>query len=180
MKLIKHFVLLCGLILSGNTAFAFDSGGDYMLTIVALIVAPACSVIVDNKIELGTWAKDSLSTAGATTATVPVNVVISKCPNSVTEATATFSGTAYSADPSFSDALYANIAANGASDVGLQLYNNDGKEVVNLANNVTYTFPVDSETGTATFKMGARLYTPHGSATAGDFESTVTVDITYK
>ncbi|OAT31775.1 hypothetical protein M975_1665 [Buttiauxella brennerae ATCC 51605] len=56
----------------------------------------------------------------------------------------------------------------------------DGKDVINLANETTYSFPVDSEAGTATFKMGARLYTPHGSPTAGDFEATITVDVTYK
>ncbi|WP_064558764.1 fimbrial protein [Buttiauxella brennerae] len=180
MKFITYILFSCGLILSGNNAFAFDDHSDLTVNITGAIVAPVCSVTIDNKITLGTWAKDSLSTAGATTETVPVDIVISKCPNSITEATATFSGTAYSADPSFSDVLYANSAAKGASDVGLQLYNMDGKDVINLANETTYSFPVDSEAGTATFKMGARLYTPHGSPTAGDFEATITVDVTYK
>ena len=94
--------------------------------------------------------------------------------------TIAFSGTPYTADPAYSQAIYANELANGAQDVGLQLLNLDGNALVNLANGVTYTMPLNTETGRKVLSFMARMYTPHGAPTPGNFKSAVTLNFTYE
>ncbi|EDF9934220.1 fimbrial protein SthD, partial [Salmonella enterica subsp. enterica serovar Infantis] len=56
----------------------------------------------------------------------------------------------------------------------------DGKSLVNLANNVTYTVDINSNTHEANLPVAARMYTPYGKVTAGDFTSVVTITIAWQ
>ncbi|WP_407657853.1 MULTISPECIES: fimbrial protein [Limnobaculum] len=61
--------------------------------------------------------------------------------------------------------------------MGLQLFNND--PVVSLGNNTSYVLNIDATTQSTALVMAARMYTPHGAPTAGDFGATVTINFTY-
>ncbi|EAB3866391.1 fimbrial protein SthD [Salmonella enterica] len=156
-----------------NTADAVD------INVTGLIYADPCTVTVPDTISLGQYARADIAVAGGNTATIPFNIKMTNCPVTTTKATILFNGVPYPG-PIYASAIYANSAANPAQDLGLQLFNLDGKSLVNLANNVTYTVDVNSNTHEANLPVAAMMYTPHGKVTAGDFSSVVTITIAWQ
>lgn len=175
-----NILSLCAFLLFTTNVFAFNKTDSINVDITGEIVAPSCNVDVTDTVELGTYVRADLSIPGANSGLVPVDINLTECSNQSSSAVVTFSGTPYSADPAFGSAVYANDIAEGTQDIGLQLFNLDGKPLSNLANGVSYTFPINTETGTGNFKFASRLYSPHGAPTAGDFKATVTLNITYQ
>lgn len=171
---------LAAYVLLPCSARAYNANDTIQVQVSGQIIASTCEVQVNDTVNLGEVARRDISVAGANSGTVLVTFSLSQCSPQLTQATAAFSGTPYSADPAYANAIYANDIATGTTDVGLQLFNLDGKTQVNLANGVRYSIPVNSQTATASLPIGARMYTPHGTPTAGDFKSSVTVSFIYQ
>ncbi|ELJ2969864.1 fimbrial protein SthD [Salmonella enterica] len=156
-----------------NTADAVD------INVTGLIYADPCTVTVPDTLSLGQYARADIAVAGGNTATIPFTIKMTNCPATTTKAAISFNGVPYP-DPNYASAIYANSAANPAQDLGLQLFNLDGKSLVNLANNVTYTVDINSNTHEANLPVATRMYTPYGKVTAGDFTSVVTITIAWQ
>ncbi|ROW50198.1 fimbrial protein, partial [Cronobacter malonaticus] len=50
---------------------------------------------------------------------------------------------------------------------------------VNLANGVSYSVPIKADTHSGMLSLIARMYSPLGKPTAGDFSSSVTINFIY-
>ncbi|MCE0843993.1 fimbrial protein SthD [Buttiauxella sp. A2-C1_F] len=180
MNNVINILCACILLFVASNASALKSSDQINIDITGEIVAPSCNVAVADTVELGQFSRSDLSSPGASSGLITVDINLSGCSDQASLATVTFSGTPYSADPSFSSVIYANDIVEGSQDIGLQLFNLDGKPITNLASGVNYNFPINTEAGTGTFKFASRLYSPHGTPTAGDFKSTVTLGFTYQ
>lgn len=172
--------LACFAILMSGSLFAYGSSDSIQVQVRGTIIATSCQVDIPQEVNLGQISRQDLSVPGGNSSTMVVLLKLSQCSPQVSQATVSFTGSPYTADSAFSTAIYANDVSGGASDIGLQLFNLDGNELVNLANGVSYTFPVQTETHSAILSLGARMYSPHGTPTAGDFKSAVTVNFTYQ
>lgn len=177
--MMKRFMLLVSLILS-CPALAYNTSDTIQVQVTGQIITAACEVALDSMVSLGQIARQDLSVPGGNSAPTQFFVKLFQCSPELTKVTIAFSGTPYTADPAYSQAIYANELANGAQDVGLQLLNLDGNALVNLANGVTYTMPLNTETGRKVLSFMARMYTPHGAPTPGNFKSAVTLNFTYE
>ncbi|WP_373326458.1 fimbrial protein [Cronobacter turicensis] len=143
------------------------------------IIRPSCNVEAPNVVKLGTFNRQELSIPGANSASIPVQIKLTGCTGGLSEATATFSGQPYD-NGAMGTAIYANQYENGATGIGLQLISADGKPLVNLANGVSYSVPVDADTHSGNLRMIARMYSPEGKPGAGDFSSSVTINFVYQ
>lgn len=103
---------------------------------------------------------------------------MTNCPATTTKAAISFNGVPYP-DPNYASAIYANSAANPAQDLDYSFLTRR-QSLVNLANNVTYTVDINSNTHEANLPVAARMYTPYGKVTAGDFTSVVTITIAWQ
>ena len=177
--MMKRYTPLLGLILSCQT-MAYNTSDTIQIQVTGQIITAVCEVALDDSISLGEIARQDLSVAGGNSAPTQFFVKLFQCSPELTKVTIAFSGTPYTADPAYSQAIYANELADGAQDVGLQLLNLDGNTMVNLANGVNYTVPLNTESGSKVLSFMARMYTPHGAPTAGYFKSAVTLNFTYE
>ncbi|HFS5794060.1 TPA: fimbrial protein [Citrobacter werkmanii] len=179
---ISSLILSSGLvILFGNDAFAAHNTSDSVqVSIVGSIISNPCNVSVPNNVFLGSYSQSDLHIAGGNTASIPFNISLTNCPASVSKVTISFSGQPYP-DSNYASAIYANTAVvNAADDLGLQLFNADGKTLVNLANGTSYDVDIDSSTHAAKLPMISRMYTPHGEVTSGNFASVVTLNFAWQ
>ncbi|MCE9994465.1 fimbrial protein SthD [Enterobacter asburiae] len=157
---------------------AFNSQDTVNFTVKGNIIQPLCTVNVPSQIDLGSYARQDLSVAGANRANVPFTITLTDCSRGLTQAVVSFSGTPYD-DGEWGTVLYANQVAEGAKGLGLQLYNNDGNARVNLANGVSYPFQIDEQTAAGALHIIARMYSPEGKPTAGDFHTAITLNFSY-
>ncbi|MBK5142705.1 fimbrial protein SthD [Budviciaceae bacterium BWR-B9] len=169
------FLGLMGIVFN---AAAYNNSDSVPLNVTGSIYASSCTVTFPGDINLGTYYRQNISIAGANTSDIPVTVSLTDCSPFISKATASFSGTAYTEDAGYESILYANSIAGGAQDLGLQLLSSD--PVVTLGNNANYVINIDSSTKSASLNITARMYTPHGSPTAGDFSAAVTINFTYQ
>lgn len=169
---------MVGILLTVRPVHAEDHNiqGTRDITFHGRIAAGTCNVTKPETVELGKYYKGDFSVAGGNTGNVPVTISFDNCDSEISQATVIFTGTPYSEDTLYSSVIYANQVAGGATDVGLQLFDYPNIHVA-LANGVSY--PVSIENGTGAMKFIARMYTPHGSPTAGKFSSAVTLNVTY-
>lgn len=158
---------------------AFDASSVVQVQVTGTIIATSCQVDVPQEVNLGEVSRQDISVPGGNSGTMVVTLKLSQCSPQLTQATVSFTGSPYTDDPAYANAIYASQTTDGAKDIGLQLFNIDGKALVNLANGVSYNFPIQADTHTGLLSIGARMYTPHGAPTAGDFKSAVTVNFTY-
>ncbi|WP_052281623.1 fimbrial protein [Kluyvera genomosp. 1] len=170
---------LVSVLLSGP-ALAYNTSDTIQVQVMGQIVTAVCEVAVDSTVDLGQVERSDLSIPGGNSGSVTFAVTLTQCSPELTQVTIGFSGTPYTADPAYAQAIYANELADGASDVGLQLLNLDGKTMVNLANGVNYTMPLDAGVDSKVLHFMSRMYTPHGTPGAGDFKSAVTLNFTYQ
>ena len=160
-------------------SMAYDTQSTVNFSVSGEIIQPVCTVNVPSSVELGTFNRQDLSIAGANSKTIPVTISLTECSPGLTQATVTFSGQPYD-DGVWGTTIYANQAPNGVEGLGLQLFNMDGKPLVNLANGVNYSFPVNTESRSGNLLFAARMYSPSGNTTKGSFSSSVTLTFTYK
>ncbi len=177
--MMKRYTPLLGLILSCQT-MAYNTSDTIQVQVTGQIITAVCEVTLDNTVSLGQIPRQDLSVAGGNSTPVTFTVKLFNCSPELSKVTIAFSGTPYTADPDFSQAIYANELADGAKDVGLQLLNLDGNTLINLANGVNYTMPLNPGTDSKVLSFMARMYTPHGAPTPGDFKSAVTLNFTYE
>lgn len=177
--MMKRYTPLLGLILSCQT-MAYNTSDTIQVQVTGQIITAVCEVGLDNTVSLGQVARQDLSVPGGNSAPTAFVVKLFQCSPELSKVTITFSGTPYTADPAFSQVIYANELADGAQDVGLQILNMDGNSFINLANGVDYTMPLDTETHSKMLYFIARMYTPHGTPTSGNFKSAVTLSFTYQ
>lgn len=165
-------------LLFAHTASAFNSQDVVNFSVSGNIIQPLCTVSVPPRVDLGVYSRQALSVAGANSANIPLTLSLSGCSRGLTQAVVTFSGTPYD-DGLWGTAIYANQLEEGAKGLGLQLYNDDGNALVNLANGASYRFPVDAQTASGSLNLIARMYSPEGKTTAGDFQTAITLNFSY-
>ncbi|MNB93186.1 S-fimbrial adhesin protein SfaS precursor [compost metagenome] len=166
------------LLLFAHAAAAYNDQDVVNFSVSGNITQSICSVTVPGRVDLGVYARQDLAFAGAHSANIPFTINLTGCTQGLTRATVTFTGMPYD-DGSWGSVIYANQADAGAQGIGLQIYNADGASPVNLANGVSYTFPVDAQTAGGNLTLIARLYSPEGKSTAGEFSSAVTLNFIY-
>ncbi|WP_459349921.1 fimbrial protein [Pseudocitrobacter cyperus] len=100
-------------------------------------------------------------------------LTLSSCPASTTQVTARFSGNADNDDPS----KFANSLGD-ASGMALQITTRDHLTEIEPSGEISAS--VDPVSRSADFPLSARMYTPTGSVTAGDFKTVVQLSFTYQ
>lgn len=102
------------------------------------------------------------------------DVTLSNCPAGTSSITATFDGTADTADAM----KYANTTGAGyATNVSVQVQNRSGT-VADMGKNSTMTVNVDTSRN-ATFDLQARPYSTPGGATVGNISTVVLMNFNY-
>ncbi|MGL4725186.1 MAG: fimbrial protein [Scandinavium sp.] len=179
MTAIFRLALLIGLFFSGAVSAAYRDSDTLMISVSGTIEAEPCETGVPESITLGDYPRELLTVAGGNSTTVPFAITLSNCPPATTEVTITFSGPPWPDSP-YATVIYANTAVIPAADVGLQLINLDGRPLVNLGNGTRYTVAIDAATHGARLPIAARMYTPTGRVSAGEFTTVVTVNMTWQ
>ncbi len=140
------------------------------------VVASACTVDAETKEQTVTFkqahAVDYLN-VGDTSEWQDFALTLSSCPASTTQVTATFTGDADNDDPT----KFANTQGD-ATGMALQIMNRaHSTEISPLG---AFSVSVDNASRSATLPLSARLYTPTGHVTAGDFNTVVQFSFTYQ
>lgn len=162
-------------VLPGTRAEAAD------VTITGKVIAASCTVSPvlagAQMVDLGTLGRTQFQNASDGGGWKSFSLNLSNCPASTTQTTVTFTGT-----PDGTNAtLFANTepVATAAANMAVQMAKDADHSAV-LSTGSTMTVNVDTLTGTATFPLAARLYTPTGGAQAGQVSSSVLVNFTYQ
>lgn len=143
------------------------------IEVTAKITALPCVVDTDtvNKpVDLGSVFAHNM-TAGTGSEWKEFELSVHDCPANWTKAVVTFTGT-----PAAEDGYFAN---SGTGADGLVLQITDRSHSVNYGNNDQMTVDIDTDRR-ASFPLAARMYSPEGSASAGDFSSVIQIDFTYQ
>lgn len=151
------------------------------VTITGKVIASSCTVspvlVAGQEVNLGTLGRTKFQFANDTGDWKSFSLNLTNCPAGTSQTTVTFTGT-----PDGNDAtLFANTepAATAASNMAVQMVKDADHSAV-LSTGSTMTVNVDTLTGTATFPLAARMYTPSGGAQAGNVTSSVLVNFTYQ
>lgn len=178
MTLVKNIILSAVVSFLSSMPFPGTSyaSDPVMLNITGNIVASPCEVSTDSKnmtIDLGDGVDlqtSMLNAAGSASHWVNFSVSLENCPPGTSSVTATFHGTADSADP---DSLYTNTGT--ATNVAVQLQGNASEP---YGNGKTSTLNIPLE-GKPTWSLQARAYSKNGGVTPGSIVSVVTMTFTY-
>lgn len=139
------------------------------------IIASPCNVDTDtvNKtVELGEGRVREMSVAGAGGEWADFELLLTNCPAATVGATVTFSGT-----PDDDDATAFKNSAD-ATGIALRLASRD--RATTYQNDSTMTQTIDTATHSATFPLSARMFSPKGNPTSGQFAAAVNVSFTYQ
>ncbi|HDS6850942.1 TPA: type 1 fimbrial protein [Enterobacter cancerogenus] len=157
-----------------NCAFASD---PVTINVTGNVVASPCEISAESKtmnIDLG-GGKDlqtaDLNAAGAASAWVPFSIVLENCPAGTTSVTASFAGTADSADP---ETLYTNTGT--ATNVAVQL---EGEANEPYGNGKTSKIDIAGTTDKPTWKLQTRAFSKNGGVTPGTINSVITMSFAY-
>ncbi|WNN47057.1 fimbrial protein [Siccibacter colletis] len=145
------------------------------INVSARLVARPCTVDTDtvNKtVELGQGRASEMKTAGAGGEWTDFELLLTKCPAATVGATVTFSGT-----PDDDDATAFKNSAD-ATGIALRLASRD--RATTYQNESTMTQTIDTAAHTATFPLSARMFSPKGNPTSGQFAAAVNVSFTYQ
>lgn len=145
------------------------------INVSARLVARPCTVDTDtvNKtVELGQGRASEMKTAGAGGEWADFELLLTKCPAATVGATVTFSGT-----PDDDDATAFKNSAD-ATGIALRLASRD--RATTYQNESTMTQTIDTAAHTATFPLSARMFSPKGNPTSGQFAAAVNVSFTYQ
>ncbi|MCR6674165.1 type 1 fimbrial protein [Escherichia marmotae] len=140
------------------------------------VVAAACTVDTNTKAQTVTFQQAravDYKTVGSTSEWQDFQLSLSGCPASTTQVTASFSGDADTVDPTkFSNSL------GNATGMALQIMTRDHlTEIQPLG---ALTVGVNSTQNSVIFPLSARLYTPTGVVTAGEFKTVMQFSFTYQ
>ena len=140
------------------------------------VVASACIVdtgTIDQTVTFEQARAVDYPRIGDTSEWQDFELTLSACPLSTTRVTALFSGDADSDDAS----KFAN-SQGSASGMALQITTRDHQ--TEISPEQTLAVSVDRTTRRAIFPLSARMYTPTGQVTAGEFKSIVQLTFTYQ
>lgn len=139
------------------------------------IIASPCNVdtnTVNKTVELGEGSVRDMSVAGAGAEWIDFELMLTKCPAPTVKAIVTFSGT-----PDVDDATAFKNSAD-ATGIALRLASRD--RATTYQNDSTMTQTIDTATHSATFPLSARMFSPKGNPTSGQFAAAVNVSFTYQ
>ncbi|HCL5074482.1 TPA: type 1 fimbrial protein [Salmonella enterica] len=140
------------------------------------VVASACTVDIGTKEQTVTFEQAravDYPNAGDTSEWQDFELTLSACPASTTQVTALFSGDADNDD----NTKFANTLGD-ASGMALQIMTRDHVTGISPAGELTVS--VDGNSRRAVFPLSARMYTPTGAVTAGEFRTIVQLTFTYQ
>ncbi|ECG8608547.1 type 1 fimbrial protein [Salmonella enterica subsp. salamae] len=140
------------------------------------VVASACIVdtgTIDQTVTFEQARAVDYPRIGDTSEWQDFELTLSSCPPSTRQVIAQFSGDADSDDAT----KFAN-AQGSASGMALQLMTRDHKTEISPQG--TLTVDVDKDSQRAVFPLSARMYTPTGRVTSGEFQTTVQFTFTYQ
>lgn len=162
-------------VLPGTKAQAAD------VNITGKVIASSCTVspvlAAGQTVDLGTLGRTRFQFANDAGTWKSFTLNLTNCPAGTSTVKATYTGT-----PNGTDAtLFANTepVATAAPNMAVQMAKDSDHTAV-LSTGSTMDVTVDTLTGTATFPLAARLYTPTGGAQAGQVSSSVLVNFTYQ
>ncbi|MBS3045962.1 fimbrial protein [Enterobacter mori] len=146
------------------------------INISGKVTASPCTVdtqSVSKEVELPKLQTHSLEDAGTGGDWVNFSLDLNNCPESTSQASATFTGTADAKDAT----AYKNTGT--ATNIALQLAAQNQTSTL-YGNGSTMKVDIDASTHKATFPLAARMYTPEGGVSQGTFVSVVNVSFTYQ
>lgn len=151
------------------------------VTVTGKVIASSCTVSPvlagGQEVNLGTLGRVQFQHANDTGDWKSFSLNLTHCPAGTSQTTVTFTGTPDGTNA----ALFANTepAATAAPNIAVQMAKDADHSAV-LSTGSSMTVNVDTLTGTATFPLAARLYTPSGGVQAGQVSSSVLVNFTYQ
>ena len=140
------------------------------------VVASACTVDTGTKEQTVTFDQAravDYTKVGNTSEWQDFELALSGCPLSTTQVTALFSGNADNDDGT----KFAN-AQGSATGMALQIMTRDHLKEIPPAGKLAVT--IDGDSRRAVFPLSARMYTPTGLVTAGEFKTIVQLTFTYQ
>lgn len=162
------------------TALWAASGAGHVqateINIAGTVVAAACTVDTGTKEQTVKFAQAravDYAHVGDTSEWQDFVLTLSSCPASTTQVTTTFNGDADNDDPT----KFANTQGD-ATGMALQIMTRDRLTEIPPLGNLAVS--VDSASRSATFSLSARMYTPTGRVTAGEFNTVVQLSFTYQ
>lgn len=141
-----------------------------------IVVASPCTVDTGTQNQTVTFRQAraiDYQEVGDTSEWQDFSLTLSRCPVSTTRVVATFIGDADLIDTS----KFANSQGD-AQGIALQLMTRDHN--TEIAPSDEQSVNVDNATRNAIFLLSARMYTPTGQVTAGEFNTVVQVNFTYQ
>ncbi|HCB1917218.1 TPA: fimbrial protein [Citrobacter braakii] len=139
------------------------------------VVASACTVdtnTVDQTVNFEQARAVDYPNIGDTSEWQDFELTLSACPASTTKVTALFSGEVDNDDAT----KFANTQGD-ASGMALQIMTRD--HLTEISPGAVYQVSIDSSHNVV-FPLSARMYTPTGQVTAGEFRTTVQLTFTYQ
>ncbi|EBD5744686.1 type 1 fimbrial protein [Salmonella enterica] len=153
---------------------ATASAADIQLS--GTVVASACTIDTGTRDQTVTF-KQAIAAnydkVGDTSEWQDLELTLSNCPASTTQVIALFSGDADDDDIT----KFANTQGS-ASGMALQIMTRDHLTEISPADELAVNVDIDSHR--ATFPLSARMYTPTGNVTAGEFNTIVQLTFTYQ
>ncbi|ECH9258718.1 type 1 fimbrial protein [Salmonella enterica subsp. enterica] len=140
------------------------------------VVASACIVDTNTREQTVTFEQAravDYTEVGKTSEWQDFELTLSSCPVSTRQVTALFSGNADDVDTT----KFANTQGS-ASGMALQLMTRDRQTEISPEG--TLVVKVDNESHKAVFPLSARMYTPTGQVSAGEFQTIVQLTFTYQ
>ena len=151
------------------------------VAVTGKVIAASCTVSPvlagAQEVNLGTRGRSQFQFANDAGDWKSFSLNLSNCPAGTSQTKVTFTGT-----PDGTNAtLFANTepVATAAANMAVQMAKGGDHSAI-LSTNSIMTVAVDTLTGTATFPLAARMYTPSGGAQAGNVTSSVLVNFTYQ
>ncbi|MBA3111376.1 type 1 fimbrial protein [Salmonella enterica] len=146
------------------------------INIEGIVVASACTVDTDTIAQTVTFEQAravDYPNPGDTSEWQDFELTLSACPLATTQVIAQFSGDVDSDD----NTKFANTRGS-ASGMALQLMMRDHQTEISPQG--TLAVDVDKDSRRAVFPLSARMYTPTGHVTSGEFQTTVQLTFTYQ
>lgn len=151
------------------------------VTVTGKVIAASCTISPvlagGQEVNLGTLGRTRFQNANETGDWQSFSLNLTNCPSGTNQATVTFTGTPDGTNTT----LFANTepVATAAPNMAVQMAKGADHNTV-LSTGSTMTVNVNTLTGTATFPLAARLYTPSGSVQPGQVSGSVLVNFTYQ
>ena len=139
------------------------------------VVASACTVDAGSKnqtVRFDQARAVNFSRVGATGEWQDFSLTLSSCPSSTTRVKATLTGDSDSDDQT----KFANSSGD-ATGMAMQIMTRD--HLTEISPGAVYQVSIDSSHNVV-FPLSARMYTPTGQVTAGEFRTTVQLTFTYQ